>query len=319
MLESFFYLILNMSLAASVVIIALLLIRQIKSLPKRIVYPLWSLAFFRLVLPFTFSTKWSLFNFTGGLVKRLVSVETITQRMPLAPRAETWTVMNMLGAADSYIPIEYKTESLMLLFSASSAIWAIVTAALLMTFAILYILTLAELRKAVHVRDNLYCSEILLSPVLIGIIHPKIIFPPGLDPDGKDGKMVLAHENIHLKRLDNLWRALTIGVACIHWFNPLVWVTLKAFITDMELSCDEVVVSNGCYSAEERRAYAYTLVRLAEGKRLLIPAAFGRSGVKVRVVNVLNYRRLTVIGAIASSAFLLVTALVLLTNPMLRG
>jgi len=73
------------------------------------------------------------------------------------------------------------------------------------------------------------------------------------------------------------------------------------------------------YNAEERKAYAGTLLRFAEDKRLLVSAAFGRSGVKARIVNVLNYKKLTLIGAAAASLFLLAAALVLITNPQLRG
>lgn len=317
-MDNIFYFILNMSLASSFVIVALLLIRLIKALPKRIIYPLWILAFFRLVFPFTLSTNWSLFNFTGNLVKRLITVETITQGMLPVPGPERWATMNMLGAAENYLPIEYKTEALRHSFTVASTVWGIVAFAALSAVCILYALTLAELRKAVHVKGNLYRSDILLSPMLTGVFRPKIILPPGLDPESPEGKMVLSHESIHRRRLDNLWRALAISIACIHWFNPLAWVMLKAFFTDMELSCDEAVVRKGRYGAEERKAYASALLRFAEDKRLLIPAAFGRSGVKVRIINVLNYKGLTVIGALASTAFLLAIVLVLVTNPVLR-
>lgn len=319
MMDNVFYLILNMSLASVFVIAALLLIRLIKPLPKRIVYPLWILAFFRLLFPFTLSTDWSLFNFTGGLVKRLITVETITQGTIPVPGSGKLAAMNMIGVAESYMPIEYQTESLRHIFTVSSNVWAIAAVGALLTACILYTLTLAGLRKAAPVRGNLYRSDILLSPVLMGVFRPKIIFPPGLDPESPEGKMVLAHESIHRQRLDNLWRVMAVGIACIHWFNPLVWVMLKAFFTDMELSCDEAVVLKGRYGAEERKAYASALLRFAEEKRFLISTAFGRSGVRVRIVNILNYKRLTVIGAVASAVFLLAVALVLITNPALRG
>lgn len=319
MMGNVFYFVLNMSLASGFVIAALLLIRLIKLLPRRIVYPLWIPAFFRLLFPFTLSADWSLFNFTGGLVKRLITVETVTRGTVPVPGTEKWVTMNMIGAAESYMPIEYKTESLRHIFTVGSTVWAIAAAAALLAACILYTLTLAELRKAVPVGGNLYRSDMLLSPVLMGLFRPKIILPPGLDPESPEGQMVLAHENIHRRRLDNLWRSLAIGAACVHWFNPLVWVMLKAFFIDMELSCDEAVVRKGRYGAEERKAYASALLRFAEDKRFLISTAFGRSGVRVRIVNVLNYKRLTVFGAVASTAFLLAVALVLMTNPALKG
>ena len=317
MLDTVFYFVLNMSVASCFVIVVLLLIRQIVPLPRRVTYPLWALAFFRLILPFTLPTNWSLFNFTGGLVKRLITVETITHGMVPVPGSERLVVMNFVGAAVQYMPIEYRTESLRQVFSTSSVIWAIIAAAMLLTALALYSLTRKELIKAVHIKDNLYRSDMLLSPVLTGLFRPKIILPVTLDPDSAEGRMILAHENVHKFRLDNLWRLFGICITCLHWFNPLAWVMLKSFFTDMEQSCDETVIKK--YDAEERKAYAVTLLRFAEDKRLLVSTAFGRSGVKIRIVNVLNYKKLTLIGVMASSLFLLVVAAVLITNPHLRG
>jgi beta-lactamase regulating signal transducer with metallopeptidase domain len=331
MLDTVFYFILNMSVASCFVIVALLLIRQIRPLPRRIAYPLWALAFFRLIMPFTLQTNWSLFNFTGELVKRLITVKTVTQgtvaipepggAVPI-PKPDGLVMSNFFGAADfggsgQYAPIEYKTESLRQIFSTAAVIWIIVAAAMLLTAVILYTLTRKELKKAVHIKDNLYRSDMLLSPVLTGLFRPKIILPVSLDPDGTEGRMILAHENIHRRRLDNLWRLVAIFVTCLHWFNPFAWITLKAFSTDMELSCDATVVRK--YKDGERKAYAEALLCFAEDKRLLVSTAFGRAGVKVRIVNVLNYRKLTLIGVAASSLFLLVIAVVLITNPQLRG
>ena len=317
MLDTVFYLILNMSIAACFVITALLLIRQIRPLPRRVVYPLWALAFFRLVMPFTVSTNWSLFNYTGGLVKRLVTVETITYGTVPIPGSDRLIMSNVIGAVEQYAPIEYKTESLRQIFSTASVVWAIIAAAMLMTAVILYALTRKELRKAVRIENNLYRSDMLLSPVLLGVFRPKIILPISLNTDSEECRMILAHESVHKQRLDNLWRLLGILVACLHWFNPFAWIMLKAYFTDMELSCDESAIKK--YNADERKAYASTLLRFAEDKRLLVSTAFGRSNVKVRVVNILNYKKLTLIGAVASSLLLLAVAVVLITNPQFRG
>ena len=317
MLNTVFYFVLNMSIASCFVIAALLLIRQIRPLPRKVVYPLWILAFFRLVVPFTLPTSWSLFNYTGGLVKRMITVETVTQGMAPVPGSDGLWAMNMVGAAGSYAPVEYKTESLRQVFVTASAVWIIVAIAAILTAMILYALTRNELKKAIHIKDNIYRSDMLLSPILTGLVRPKIILPASLDPDGAEGRMILAHENIHRRRLDNLWRLIGILVACLHWFNPLAWIMLKAFFTDMELSCDEAVIRK--FSADERKAYAGTLLRFAGDKRTLVAAAFGRSGVKVRIVNVLNYKKLSLIGAAASAIFLLAVAIVLITNPQLSG
>ena len=317
MLNTVFYFILNMSLTSCFVIAALLLIRQIRPLPRRVVYPLWILAFFRLVTPFTAPTSWSLFNFTGGLVKRLVTVETVTQGFEHIPGSGELAAMNMVGAAEQYMPVEYKTESLRQVFSTASIIWAVVAAAMILAAFALYVMTRNELKKAVHIKENIYRSDMTLSPVLLGLFRPKIILPASLDTESEECRMILTHENVHKRRLDNLWRLLVICITCIHWFNPLAWIMLKTFLIDMELSCDETVIRK--FGAEERKSYAGTLLNFAEDKRMFVSTAFGRSGVRVRVVNVLSYKRLSLIGAVASFVFLLVIAVVLVSNPQLQG
>jgi len=224
-----------MSTASCFVITALLLIRQVRPLPRRVIYPLWALAFFRLVIPFTLPTSWSLFNFTGGLVKRMITIETITRGTVPMPESSGLWAMNMVGAADEYAPVEYKTESLRQVFTAASVVWAIFAAAALIAVIILYTLTWKELKKAVRVKDNLYRSHMLLSPVLTGLIRPRIILPVSFDPDSPEGKMVLAHEKVHESRLDNLWRLIGICITCLHWFNPFAWIMLRSFFTDMEI------------------------------------------------------------------------------------
>ncbi|MBH1940389.1 M56 family metallopeptidase [Mobilitalea sibirica] len=308
-----------MSIASCFVIVALWIVRLFKSLPRRMIYPLWALAFYRLMIPFTITTDWSLFNFTGGLVKRVISIETITHDTVSIPGADDLAIMNTIGAAKSYIPLEYHTKNLREIFIISSKVWAVIVVATLILAAISLILARRELKKAVFLKDNIYCSDILLSPVLMGVLHPRIILPTGIDPNSVEGSMILAHENVHRIRLDNLWRILAIIIVCLHWFNPLVWVMIKLFYEDMELSCDETVFRKGKYSVEERKDYASLLLHFAKDKRLFSTSAFGHLGIKARILNVLNYKRLTVIGTVTSVVILLVIALLLVTNPSLRG
>ena len=319
MLNTVFYLVLNMSITSCFVIALLLLVRQIRLLSRRFVFPLWALAFFRLAIPFSLPSRLSLFNFTGGLVKKLITVDTLTGKHTADAATEevSLQVMNMIGTAGQYAPVEYKTEALRRVFTSAAIIWIIIAAALLLTAVILYYLTGKELKQAVHIKGDLYRSDMLLSPVLSGLFRPRIIIPDSLDPDSDIGRMILAHERVHKHRQDNLWRVLGILITCFHWFNPLTWVMLKAFFSDMERSCDETVILR--YNAQERKAYAGALLRFAEDKRLLVSAAFGHSGVKVRIVNVLNYKKLTLIGAAASALLLVAVTVILLTNPQLRG
>jgi len=315
MLGTIFYCVLNMSIAACIVIAVLLVVRRIKPLPKRVIYPLWALALIRLAIPFSPPTGWSLFNYAGTLVKRVVSLDAIAQ---IQTQAQTQppgnlVMMNFIGAAEQYAPVAYKTEALSRVFASASAIWAIVTISMLMTAIVLHALTRKELAKAASAGNNVYRTDMLLSPVVTGLIRPRIILPAALCEGSAEYRMILAHEHVHIRRRDNLWRGVGIAIACFHWFNPMSWIMLRAFFMDMELSCDEAVIRD--YAPEERKAYAGTLLRYAEDKRQLVSSAFGRSGVKLRITGVLNYRKLSIIGAAASSLLLLIIAIALLTNP----
>jgi len=313
MLNTVFYYVLNMSINACFIILFMLLLRNIRAIPRTFVYGFWSVAFIRLLVPFAISSPFSLFNFTGNLIKRIISVDTIITEFEKVPFDLSTT--NAIGAAKDYFPVTYKTTQIRDIFVVSSNIWLIGVLVSLLTAVILYAFTRAELKKAIRIRDNIYSSPMLMSPVLVGIIKPKIILPSTFDPDCSSAEYVIAHENVHKKRLDNLWRMLGITIVCLHWFNPFAWILLKYFFADMELSCDEKIVKN--YDTAKRKEYANTLVNFAEDKKLLMSAAFGKTTVKVRVINVLNYRRMTTIGASVSILFLLAIAAALITNPHL--
>ncbi len=308
-----FYILLNMSVSASLIIAALLLIRKIRRLPRRMVYALWGVALLRLSLPVSPGSPLSLFHYASGLVKRLVPAQNLVPDAASAPWAQGFTMMNALGLAESYAPVRLPDGAVSRVFTAGAWVWLAVAPALLLTVVILYRLTRAQLKTAVRLRGSLYTSDALLSPMLLGLFRPKILLPAGLDADSAEGRLVIAHETVHRRRLDNVWRLAAVVIACVHWFNPLVWLMLKCFLTDMELSCDEAVVRR--LGDEERRAYTSALLRFAEDRRFVLSAAFGRSGVKTRIVHVLRYKRLTLTGAAASAVFLLALAAALLTNP----
>lgn len=92
-------------------------------------------------------------------------------------------------------------------------------------------------------RTKLLVSDRIVTPLVFGIVNPKIILPAFLTADGSGRlKFVLAHEAVHVRRGDNLWKIVMMVAVCIHWFNPLVWIMYVLFTRDMELSCDEKVL-----------------------------------------------------------------------------
>ena len=163
-----------------------------------------------------------------------------------------------------------------------------------------------SITDAGRIRDNIYYSDKVNTPALYGIIKPKIIFPTN-DID----KYVLLHEQAHIKRRDNLLRIIAVTAACIHWFNPLVWLMLKLYISDSEIACDEAVIAG--LPRGEHKEYALTLLRYTES-RTVYASPFGGTGVKTRIERILSYKKLSLFSVVSFVILIALTAYFLLTN-----
>lgn len=295
-----FYWLLNAGVFGSCIGLGLLLLRRIKRIPRRVVYILWLLPFLRLWMPFGFSNQFSLLTLISKFAVKTVEVPAIIPEI---------TASNMIQAADSYFPIVYKTNLLENVFSIASTIWLIGFCTIVLTAILLYRFTLAEIKTAGHLRDNVYASDHVTVPALYGIIKTRIVIPAYME--GQDIHYVLLHENAHAKRKDNLFRCIALLTAALHWYNPLIWFFLKKYLEDMELACDESVISK--LPQESQKKYAFALVSASESRSAFV-SAFGGAGIRVRVEKILSYRTLSLTSALALAVFLAVIAVTLLTN-----
>ena len=114
-------------------------------------------------------------------------------------------------------------------------------------------------------------------------------------------RYVVLHEKVHLCRKDNLFRLAAVLIACIHWFNPLVWISLKYFFEDMEISCDEMVMKQ--LLPEEHKEYASAILHCAKVKSPFA-SAFGGAKIRKRMEHILSYRKLTVLSALLCACLL---------------
>ena len=306
MLSEMFYWLLNMSIVGGAVSIIILALRKIRKIPKSFVYMLWVIPLLRLILPFGMTSKYSLMTLVSNLTTRTVVVYEGTKFTPELSFA------NSIMAANTYFPVEYKTKLLDGVFHVTSIVWAIIAAAAVLTAILLYTFTKSEIKGAVAYKDNIFLSESITSPALYGIIRPKIIIPPGLSET--DLNYVIMHENAHAKRHDNLWRSVAVIICCIHWFNPICWLSLRYFLEDMELSCDNKVLHK--LTDKEKKEYAYTILNAATHKNMFV-AAFGGAKIKLRVENILSYRKLTIASALLFSAIIVSIFIILVTNSAL--
>ena len=298
-----FYWVLNISILGSAAGLIILLLRRIRSLPRFGVYLLWLLPFIRFLVPVGFANKYSLFNIISQYATKTV---VVWEELPWLPEL---TTTNSIQMATRYSPMIYKTELLKDIFNIAGTVWIVVAAAAVLCSALLYIFTKSALKSAEHIRDNIYRSDKVLSPAVYGIIKPKIILPANI-ADG-DFDYILLHERIHIRRHDNLWRIAAIITVCIHWFNPLAWVFLKCFLTDMELACDAGVLKK--LDENGKKDYASALLACSAGKTYYA-SAFGGAKTRLRIENILSYKKLTIVSGLCFAAFFIIVALTVLTN-----
>ena len=143
-----------------------------------------------------------------------------------------------------------------------------------------------------------YSTAFLKSPVLIGIIHPRIYIPihliSELNPD--DMRFMLLHELQHYRHKDTLIGFLMVISNILYWFNPFIWYALKEIHCDRELACDSAVLQ--MISTDEYQAYGMTLINFAEKlSSFSSPLAVGMSGnfrqMKRRILNIAIFRKET--------------------------
>ena len=301
MLGEIFYWIFNMSISAAICGIPILLIRMIKKIPRRVSVFLWLIPFIRMLLPVGIAGKYGLMTFISRFTTKTVTVFEVDDFI--------LTATNCIMAADGYEPITYKTDLLEGLFGAASWIWLVVGLALLIAFLIIYTVTLGELSDARRLEGNVYISEKVTSPALYGILKPRIILPA----EYREGelKYILMHERAHARRGDNVIRLLALLTVCVHWFNPLAWLFLRLLFADLELACDEAVLKK-C-NAEQKKEYAHTILSAVE-RTSVFASSFGGAKIRMRVENILSYKKLSAISAAGMAALLIAIAYILLTN-----
>ncbi len=298
-----FYWVFNMSIVATVTGFVIMLLRLIRHLPKRMVFMLWTIPFIRFIVPIGFGSKYSLMQLLNALsVKTVVVYES-----RLIPSTQL-SMTNSIQYAKAYFPVTYKTSLLEDIFNISSIVWIAVALLFAVILIYVYVKAMLNAQSAVHLKDNVYVSNKALYPAVYGIIKPKIIIPEFCMDDIDT---ILAHEKVHIKRGDNLWRTVGLITAVLHWFNPFVWLFLKCFLVDMELSCDEKVIKS--MNTHQKKAYAHSLLNTAE-KRMLFSSPFGGANISSRIKNILTYKKLSLFSLVCFSVLALIIFYTLLTN-----
>ncbi len=293
-MEELFLKILNMSITATYVLVAVLILRLLlKRGPKWISYSLWSLVLFRLVCPVSFSSALSIFGRIGKTTSVKSSLEYIPEdigrmaipQLEIVPGSINTVINNALPApapAASVNPMQ-------ILIFIGACIWMTGIAAMLLYSAISYLRLKYRLQDATLRWGNVFETDKITSPFLCGLIKPQIYLP--MDLNGNEENYVLYHEQTHIARKDHLIKPLAFLVLSLHWFNPFMWLAFILMSRDLEMSCDERVISK--LDSEGKAGYSTALMRLAMKRPRLSwsPLAFGESNVKRRIKNVLNFKK----------------------------
>ena len=302
---------LNTSITASYIIIAVILVRAIfKKIPRKFVCILWAIAGLRLVMPFSIESAFS-------LIPSAQTFEPITGNNPGLQINSGVSVIDMpvneyLGdryAEGITVPANLKDT----MASVAAVIWLIGIAAILLYGIISYLKLKKTVSTAVLLKDNIMQSESVVSPFILGIFKPKIYIPFGMDEETQS--YVVSHEAAHIKRRDHWIKPIGFLILAVYWFNPLVWVAYTMLCRDIEIACDEKVIS--LMNGEERKEYASALLDCAVNRRRIAacPLAFGEVGIKERIKGVMNYKKPAFWVIAVAVIACIVAAVCFLTNP----
>ena len=311
-MNELFLKIINMSISASWLILAVLILRLVlKKAPKWVNVLLWGIVAVRLICPLSFESALSL----------IPSSETIPLDIEMAAKPTIDSGVPAINSVvnpvlSSFAPPQHVLTSanpLQIWIPILNIIWLIGVGALLLYTAVSYWRLCRKVDTAVRYKGNIFQSENVSSPFVLGIIKPRIYLP--FNMNGQDLEHVVAHEQAHIRRKDHWWKPLGFLLLTIHWFNPFMWLAYVLLCRDIEFACDEKVIKE--LGNEQRADYMQALVACSVNRRMIAacPLAFGEVGVKERVKSVMNYKKPAFWVIIIAVIICVGVAACFLTNP----
>ena len=311
MSEAFLKLV-NMSISASWLVLAVLVLRLIfKKAPKWVNVLLWGIVAVRLICPFSIESALSL----------IPSQETISPEIMVDWTPEISTGIEPLDQvvnpviSTSFAPEPSASANpLQILIPVAANIWLLGVLAMLIYTAVSYISLRRKLRTAVILRNNIFQCETVQSPFVLGIFRPRIYLPYAIH--GVNLHHVVAHEQAHIRRKDHWWKPLGFLLLTVYWFNPLMWVAYVLLCRDIELACDEKVIAQ--LGNDQRADYTQALAACSINRRMIAacPLAFGEVGVKERVKSIMNYRKPAFWIVVLAIVACIIVAVCFLTDPV---
>ncbi len=334
-METVFVKVLNLSLQASILALAVMLVRAATArtrFPKWALVLMWGLVGLRLLCPFSVESALSLLP--SREVVRVEStgegaVTTVETGIPAldgalggapshrdpAPSAggpEAPAPPEISGTAGTTEP-ERKADALGTALYWASRVWPAGTACMLLYFIASALLLRRRVAGSEETEEGVWESERVPSPFVFGFLRPRIYLPWGLREEHRE--FVLAHERAHIKRRDHMIKPLAFFILAFYWFNPLLWVAYVLLTRDIELACDERVLKE--LGPRAKRPYSEALLAAVTFHRYVAacPVAFGEGKLKGRVKNVLRWKKPAVWLTAAAVLLCAVLGACFLTSP----
>lgn len=325
---------LNLAVAASWLIVVILLLRPLlkKFAPRWVLCALWAVVAVRLVCPVMLHSDLSVYRLAGDAVNANGQVtyfedtgfcgDVSYRPATLLPGVSTPTVTP--STVDDSAPevsadavVQPSTPSRSVDMNLLSIAWAVGIYIIVMAALAGYLSLRSAVAASIPLEGNVYLCDNIKSPFILGVFRPRIYLTSGMDEAARD--CVLRHERAHLRRWDHVWKPLGFVLLAVYWYNPLVWLAYILFCRDMELACDERVIRD--MAAEERAVYSQALLDCSQGRRWVAacPLAFGEVGVKTRVKAVLWYKKPGFWVSVAAVLVCIAVAVCFLTNPKGAG
>lgn len=286
-MNALFLKILNMSITASWLILAVVLARLLlKKAPKWVFCLLWGLVAIRLVCPFSLESSLSL----------IPSSETIPANIEMQQKPVIDSGITIIDETvnpiitESFTPSpENSANPLQIVIPFVAIVW-ITGVFIMLVYALISFLRLKGMvRVSVSVGKQIRACDEVKSPFILGVFRPIIYVPSSLSDETLD--YVIRHEMAHLRRHDHWWKPLGFLLLAVYWFHPLCWIAYILLCRDIEMACDERVVRD--MGKSDIAAYSQALLDCSMPRRTIAacPLAFGEGNVKTRIKSVLNYKK----------------------------
>ena len=327
-MDGLFLKVLEMSVTGSIVILITMLARfLLRKRSKRFIMILWAVVAFRLLVPFSFESSFSFFNFLPlntqtlteitevhdvALPDNLADTQAVTaDHAANTEQQESIRTRTAVNYGDETLSVNLETsDTLPDIKTILSTVW--ITGALGITAfcSVQFIMLKRQLRNSKHISGNVYVSDKNSAPFVFGLFIPRIYLPDVLDKHEKE--YILLHERTHIKHGDWITKIIGMIAVAVHWFNPLAWFAYKLFEQDIEMNCDESVVEG--MDTDLKQAYTMSIVSFAmqsKAKRYLVtPLGFSKANISKtevtnRVKNIINFKKGKTATAIAITAVLL--------------